>query len=291
MLRRERRRFAPPDFQNTDYLVLRHQRDRKSGADAFGSCKAHKVAANNFTLDVVLDRTGFAGLKDSTADTLPSLRAKASHFTCEIASAAFHDQRIILKKHDAADVRGESGLGLVSDLNKDLLEILTLQNLVCHALEYADRFEFIGVDLVTFARRDREPEHLREDHSSVAKYAWIANSFGQESDATNLDRDEGRIIKVHYVCRGVRKAFDQCFVGAVIELLPFAPGAGRSDEKPDIPRRKEISKQNACLSKKLLGIMICSVGERDNRLSQQVERRIGMMVWHSPVRQMHSPPH
>src|SRR5262249_5293956 len=73
-------------------------------------------------------------------------------------------------------------------------------------------------------------------------------------------------------------------------LLPFAPGAGRADEKPDIPRRKEIAKQNACLSKKLLRFMICSVGKRDNRFSQQVERRIGMMVYHSRVRHMHSPP-
>ena len=99
----------------------------------------------------------------------------------------------------------------------------------------------------------------------------LLDSFDQQSNATNLDRDEDRIIKVNYACRGVREAFDQCFVGSVIELLPFAPSAGRADEKPNIPCRKDIAKQNACLREKCLGTMIGCVGERANRLSQQVE--------------------
>ncbi|WP_454625384.1 hypothetical protein [Bradyrhizobium cenepequi] len=92
----------------------------------------------------------------------------------------------------------------------------------------------------------------------------------------------------------IRQAFDQRFVGAIIELLPLAPRAGRADQKPDIPGGEEIAKQDARLGKERLRAAIGCVGERDDRLSQRLERKVrtGRMIrkrFH--LREMRGPAH
>lgn len=76
----------------------------------------------------------------------------------------------------------------------------------------------------------------------------------------------------------VGKTLYQRFVGTIVELLPFAPPSGRTDEKPDIPGRKEIAEQDTSFGEESLRPSVGSVGERGYGVPERLDFEVLAIV-------------